>query len=265
MQKRERKRFEELERNSKLEVLKGSVAQDKVCKCLGKCLLSVNSAMGKTNSPSVRLQSGAMPTDFACDERRQDLSFHEEFGEDNSDCVGSIRVGVGPKSIETDKHFRLAFDDVDTMGANCVIESKSTKRFKLFERHQNRPGPALITAKVKSTSGHWGTGDFSIENFEMPLSGDITDLLHVFISTILAFTARLRRKQLHWNPCDPIPFAFKVHYGDELRGGPCVTMKSCKEKDGYFLVDNHCHFMNLVASKLWMPTWFPVWSRFAVD
>lgn len=211
-----------------------------------------------TEAAENRMGSRTIPTDFVCLERCKDLLCQEEFGEDNSDCVGSIRVGSSSTKNTTDKHFRLAFTDVDTRGADFVMEFKSTKRFQLFERCQDRPSSELIAATVKSTTGYWGTGDFSIEEFEMPSSGVGTDLMHVFVSTILTFTARLRRKKLRYNPGNPIPWEFKVHLGSKFRGGPCVTMKSYVKEGGYFLVNHRCHFMELVSSKLWMPTWFPV-------
>jgi hypothetical protein len=95
----------------------------------------VFTARRTTTEPAAqdRMGSGTIPTCFACPKTRLDLPFYEEFDEDNTDCVGSINVTSGSRTI-TKKDFRLAFADVGTVGANNVMEFISTKSFQLFKR-----------------------------------------------------------------------------------------------------------------------------------
>jgi len=221
----------------------------------------VFTARRTTTEPAAqdRMGSGTIPTCFACPKTRLDVPFNEEFDEDNTDCVGSINVTSGSRII-TKKDFRLAFADVGTIGANNVMEFISTKSFQLFERCQGQPHQhPLITATLKSTTGNWGTGDFSFAEIEMPSSTDSTDLLRLFIVTILTFTARLRLKRLRYGPGNQNPWEFKVHLGSKFFCGLWATMKSYVNKGGYFLVDQRHHFMDLVYYRLFMTAWFPVY------
>lgn len=185
--------------------------------------------------------------------RLVDNSFFQAFKENYLDCLGDIRHGISPQHSASDRLFRLCFVDIPEQGKNPSVVSTKKKQFLLYNR--GTVGDPLISGLVTSRGVGWGSGDFFIHDIRNPaVSAEPGRFTNIFVALILTFTARLRLKSQGELVGQHRPYAFCVHFEDNIKD--LVTLP-CKVHDrSYCVVRDDCTFMDLPYGQLFVPSWF---------